>query len=112
MIRPGIGNLWSIDRPGREELYAAFQVSLKLSPAGSSVLGRASTVEPLTISIEASGYEEIVPLEVILAAAPVKVTEPKLARLVSEQLREQTSGRSTIHSAEDFDAPLKVTLVE
>ena len=67
----------------------------------------ARAVEPLLLSIsiddaEKSEIDPLVPLSV--AIARVKLTVPKSASEVSEQscpLPLQTSGRSTIHSADD-----------
>jgi hypothetical protein len=59
-------------------------------------------VRPFTISIATSGFVLIVPLgPVVVTKAFEKLTLPKSASGVSEQVRLQISGRSTIHSAED-----------
>src|ERR1700722_8751175 len=99
-------------RPAMVGDQAAFQVSVKPAPFAVRVLGTASMVEPLTISIAAAEYPLIVPGAAAVADAPVKVTLPKLASEVSEQLRLQTSGRSTTHSAEDWAAEKAMRGVE
>jgi hypothetical protein len=83
---------------------------MNVSPPALRALGRASTFGGPIISIAASEYELIdSPEPVVVAVASEKVTLPKSASEVSEHpLPLQSSGRSTIHSAEDWAAPTNV----
>ena len=83
-------------------------------PAGPSEPGTANAVEPFTMVMA------VVELELMGPTGPVevavdpfeKVTVPKSASDVSEQVRLQVSGRSTTHSADDCAALEKVIFVE
>jgi len=81
---------------------------VKFSPEAPSGPGAANTVVRLLASISIADAEKAEidpPVPLSVAVALVKVTDPKSASEVSKQLGLQTSGRSTIHSADAFDAP-------